>query len=104
MTGPEAATQKRIVDALETLGCHVSRFDQGRRTRQTPGIPDLLVMHPDWEISLWIEVKRPDGGRLRGSQKAWHSIARNSGQQVVVARGVDEAVDALEEAGAPIST
>lgn len=101
---PEAKTQKRIVDALETLGCHVSKFDQGRRTRQTPGIPDLLVMHPDWGISCWVEVKRPDGGRLRGSQKAWHAIARQSGQRVIVARGVDEVVEALESHGAPIST
>lgn len=101
---PEEKAQKRIVDALETLGCHVSKFDQGRRTRQTAGIPDLFVMHPDFEIALWVEVKRPDGGRLRGSQKAWHAIARESGQRVVVARGVDEVVEALEDAGAPIST
>lgn len=97
----EQQVQTEIKRALEFLGCHVTDTSQPRASMVTPGIPDLLVMNPDWGVSLWVEVKRPEGSTT-DHQEQWHDIAEASGQRVIVARSVDEVVEALEDAGAPI--
>lgn len=98
---PEKAIQREIKDALEVLGFFVSDFSQPRATLQTPGIPDLFATHPRWRLTLWIEVKRP-GARATPAQREWHQVAREAGNVVMVAHGVQEVIDRLVELGAPI--
>lgn len=60
-----------------------------------PGVPDILLFHPDgrW-ISL--EIKRPQGGVLSEDQKIW--LAWSRGNSTVV-RGIDEAAAFLRRHG-----
>lgn len=44
-----------------TLGCSVVSFSQPRKTKQTPGIADLLVFEPRSGTFWWHEVKRQQG-------------------------------------------
>ncbi len=44
-----------------TVGCSVVTFSQPRRTKQTPGIADLLVFDARSGTFWWHEVKRQQG-------------------------------------------
>lgn len=98
----EKQVQLRIKDALDGMGFHVSDLSQPRASMQTPGLPDLYVMHPNWGVALWVEVKGPTTP-LSGAQKAWHSLAELAGANLVVARSVADVVAYLEELGAPVA-
>lgn len=83
-------------------GVTVDYGEKGTRkfTEGTPGQPDLLavraspanVLGADSYDVLFIETKRPVGGRLSTEQKTWHQIARRDGYIVIVARSWDELV------------
>lgn len=47
--------------AYEKFGCIVYNFSQARASKQTPGIPDLRVVHRKKGVSWWHEVKSPTG-------------------------------------------
>ena len=66
-----------------------------KRMGLLPGLPDIMLWHPDgrW-ISL--EIKRPSGGTLSDDQKIW--LAWSRGNSTVV-RGIDEAADFLRRHG-----
>jgi hypothetical protein len=69
---------------------------------QTPGVPDLFVMHPMWGLSLWVEVKRP-GGKLTEAQRGWHEIAKRSGLHVTTAYCSSDVMKELRDLGAPLN-
>jgi Holliday junction resolvase len=80
------ANQREIVDALERVGASVlDLHDIG-----VEGAPDLLVGRGG--VNLLIEIKTARG-RVRQCQREWHEAWR--GQPVVVARSVDEALEAI---------
>ena len=56
------------------------------------GVPDLLV--PAW--SLWIEMKRADGGTTSAVQKDWIEYLASVGHRVIVARGCADAIKQIE--------
>lgn len=67
-TRSEKQIQAAIVEAVETLGGSVYDLSQDRATRQTPGLPDLLVWYrTSW---TWAEVKRP-AGQLSPAQETF---------------------------------
>lgn len=51
------------------------------------GVPDLCV--PEW--SLWIEMKRQEGGRLSAKQKDWIEYLEEVGHTVIVGKGWEDA-------------
>ena len=51
------------------------------------GIPDLFV--PAW--SLWIEMKRQDGGRVSPEQKEVMAYLEGIGHRAIVAKGAEDA-------------
>jgi hypothetical protein len=62
------------------------------------GMSDIYAISPDG-ISVWIECKRPKGGRLSEAQKEFlDCINRNSGVGIVV-HSVEELEAQLKEAG-----
>jgi hypothetical protein len=68
VTNPlEDDVQVRIAHIYAAVGCFVVWFSQKRRTGQTPGIPDLYVIHPT-KGAWWHEVKRAKGSRVRPAQ------------------------------------
>ena len=68
-----------------------------RRLGVRPGVPDLLLPVAVLPYhALWIEMKRRRGGSLSPEQRAWIGALRYEGCAVVVARGADEAIEAIE--------
>lgn len=57
------------------------------------GVPDLLV--PAW--SLWIEMKRADGGAVSAVQKDWHRYLESIDHTVIVCAGFLQAKEKVEE-------
>ena len=57
------------------------------------GVPDLFI--PAWR--LFIEMKRVKGGRLSPEQEDWKGYLEESGYQVLVCHGCEEAIKNLEE-------
>ena len=53
------------------------------------GVPDLYI--PAW--SLWIEMKREDGGTLSEKQKDWRDYLISIGDDWMVCHGFEEAKD-----------
>lgn len=99
---PEKRVQGDVKRALWTLGFHVSDLSQPRASMQTPGLPDLYVLHRRWKLACWIEVKAP-GGKLSGAQQVWHDEAAACGELVMVVRSVEELVAGLKDLGVPIN-
>ena len=85
-----------VIRALRSIGCDVSSTQQTRASRQTVGMPDLYASHSAWNVSAWIEVKRP-GEKPSKAQREWHERTRGAGVHVLV---VTSAADALAQFGA----
>lgn len=61
------------------------------------GIPDLFLALPAGKLGgLFIEMKKPKGGRLSPDQKIVIPALKDAGYEVVVANGRDEAIHAIE--------
>jgi len=60
------------------------------------GWPDRIVLLPGGTL-VWVELKRPHGGRISGAQLLAHEDLRRLGQQVVVCRTREEVDLLLEE-------
>ena len=57
------------------------------------GVPDLYV--PAWH--LWIEMKRIKGGVVSLEQKDWHEYLQSIGDTVLICKGCEEAINAVDE-------
>ena len=65
---------------------------QGRKN----GVADILCLIPMGEYhGLAIEMKRRKGGKVSQAQSDWLAAADDAGYYTVVARGSDQAIDAL---------
>ena len=62
---------------------------------QDPGYPDRIVMLPGG-VLVWVETKKPSGGRVSPLQKLRHKELRALGQRVEVVWTKEQA-DALVE-------
>jgi hypothetical protein len=89
---PEAMVQRDITQFLKKLGCAVYSTSQGYRkdrggTRTSPGIPDLIVLHPDaWTFA---ELKVPKG-RLSPAQEGFRTACLDAGAPWECWRSVDD--------------
>lgn len=97
----EAQVSRDVVKLLRTFGFAVWSTEQGWRkerggTRQTPGIPDLIVIGHD--RLLFVEMKGPKG-RLRDSQKVFRDECRANGVPWAMWRSVGECRDWLVAEG-----
>lgn len=98
----EETTQAHGTDLLELAGYDVTDFSQGRKTRQTEGIPDQYCRHPELR-NFWLEWKRP-GGRPSRDQLHWHALQREcSGEPVHVIDSLEGLADLLRDYGAQIA-
>ena len=70
-------------------GAAVSKAQAARLVVEglSAGVPDLCV--PEW--SLWIEMKRQEGGRLSAAQKDWIAYLEEVGHTVIVGKGWEDA-------------
>jgi hypothetical protein len=56
------------------------------------GVPDLFIP----AFSLWIEMKRSEGGSVSAEQRDWHTYLRSIGHTVLVCRGFSHAKEEIE--------
>jgi hypothetical protein len=101
----EAKVSLEIRKFLKLIGCAVYSTEQGYRhdkggTRQTPGIPDLLVFNTTGSAVpfFFIEVKGPRG-KLRESQILFQSECERTDMPYLVAHDVRDVFDFLESHG-----
>ncbi len=100
---PEAKLQAAIVRFLRATGALVAVTDpgtlrkfgvQGRSTGIPAGWPDLTVVLPGGRF-MGIECKSPKGkqtGKQRMMQQQWEQL----GHRYILARSVDDVIEALE--------
>jgi len=68
-----------------------------KRQGVVAGIPDLFLPVPaKGKHGLYIEMKRKKGGRLSPYQKDVIDRLQKIGYEVIVAKGADEAIQAIE--------
>jgi len=100
----EAKVSRDIREFLQLVGCSsVYSTEQGYRydrggTRQSPGIPDLLVFGTEECPFFFIEVKGPKG-KLRPSQVIFQEECGKAGMPYLVAHDVRDVFDFLVEKG-----
>ena len=106
---PEAKVSLEIRNFLKMIGCAVYSTEQGYRrerggTRQTPGIPDLLVFNAAKSRVpfFFVEVKGPKG-KLRESQVEFQVECERTGVPYLVAHDVRDVYDFLESRGDIVS-
>ena len=75
----EREVERRLVDRVSAAGGQCLKFVP----EQAPGMPDRLVLMPGG-VSVWVELKRPRGGRLAPLQSWRHEQLRRLGQRVEV--------------------
>lgn len=68
-------------------------------TSTTPGTPDVYCCVNGHHV--WLEFKRPDGGRAEQSQKAWHNALGGAGGEVWVVRDGYKAARDIAALGKP---
>lgn len=73
-----------------------------KRLGQKPGLPDLMFYAPlvydrRQFVGLALELKRENHGRLTNCQKHWAGVLRQQGWLYVVARGLTQALAAIEK-------
>ena len=103
----ESVISREIIDFLKLMGSGVYSTEQGFRrdrggTRQTPGIPDLIVFGPEECPFFFIEVKR-EGGKLRDSQVGFQAECEKAGVLYLVAYDVRDVFDFLVAHGAIVT-
>lgn len=65
----EKEEQTYIAKLFRGFGCKVYNLSQPRASKQTPGLPDLWVVHRTHRVAFWFEVKRSSGGRISDAQR-----------------------------------
>jgi len=104
----EADEQAVVVAYAERKGWPIFAVpNEGRRTPQAAakalrlglkaGVPDLVIPVVRDGGVLFIEIKPQKGGCVTEKQKFWHEWLTKCGHTVVVAKGAEAAIAALEE-------
>jgi len=75
----EREVEAHLRKLVEGLGGECKKFVPD----QDPGYPDRIVMLPGG-VLVWVELKKPKGGRVSGLQKFRHAELRALGQRVEV--------------------
>lgn len=93
----EREVQAAVIRFYQTLGCEVVRFAEGRRTRITPGWPDLAVFHLT-KKAFWVHECKRQGGKQSGQQHIVELWCQSCGVPYILG-GVQAASDHLTELG-----
>jgi len=98
VTPLERDVARSVVAFLETCGCHVYSLQdrRPRATRNTPGLPDLYVLHRQLG-GFWVELKAP-GGKQTVEQVSFQATCGRCGVPYVCG-GVAEAMAFLAQRG-----
>jgi hypothetical protein len=79
----EKRIQQRIMLLLRAAGFRVFNLSQARATNQSPGLPDLLLMHPVLGVEATFEVKAPKG-RVSAPQQEFSDLREKCGRRHLI--------------------
>ena len=85
----EREVEGHLVKVLDEIGLRCDKFVP----EYSSGMPDRIVLLPDRRV-IWVETKKPKGGRVAELQKYRHAMLRKAGHEVVIVWTKEEA-DAL---------
>ena len=85
----EREVEHHLIEVLEKIGLRCDKFVPD----QLPGMPDRIVLLPDRRV-IWVETKKPKGGRVAELQKYRHAMLRKAGHEVIIVWTKEQA-DAL---------
>lgn len=88
----EREVESHLIEELKKIGLTCVKFVPDQR----PGMPDRVVLLPDSRV-LWVETKKPKGGRVATLQKYRHRELRNMGHEVVVVWTKEEADELVQK-------
>jgi len=91
-TNPETLLTKKIVAALEDMGCFCIKFHASGFT--ISGVPDLIVMRGG--VTVWLEIKTPTGS-LSKIQEHRHLQMRRYGALIATVRSPEEAMEFVSD-------
>lgn len=115
---PEARVQRGAKEYARLLGGFVVDLSQGRETQQTEGLVDVVVIHPEWHCTVWVEVKQPEirapgvrpgttriiqqRGKWRWQQEEFHRVLQAAQARVVTIDHPEELCAYLAWCGYPV--
>jgi len=91
---PEKAVEHACVQLLRLRGYRTYHLAQPRATKQSPGLPDVLAIHPTRGLVL-VEVKSPQG-RVTPAQRDLARVCATAGVRYAVVHSAAELAAALE--------
>lgn len=94
----EFEVERHLVRRVTDAGGRCEKFIPDVRA----GMPDRIVLMPGG-VLVWVELKKPKGGRLSSLQEYKHKVLRDLGQRVEVVwtkeeadRLIDQLIDEAE--------
>lgn len=95
----EREVERHLRERVEAQGGRCEKFDPSL----SPGMPDRIVMLPGG-VLVWVELKKPKGGRLSELQRFRHRQLRALGQRVEVVWTKEQADALVAVLSAPVPT
>jgi hypothetical protein len=89
----ERSVEQYLRRRVEQAGGRCVKFDPGVGER---GWPDRIVLLPGG-LQLWVETKRPRGGRVSAAQRVAHEGLRRLGQRVEIVLSKVEVDEMMHE-------
>lgn len=87
----ESSVEQYLRRKVEAAGGRCVKFDPGNYR----GWPDRIVLLPGGVV-VWVETKRPSGGRVAPAQRIAHEELLRLGQDVKIVWSKDEVDELLE--------
>lgn len=92
----ESDLQATVIDMAHAHGwmvwhsqqTKVNPIGRGGQRRLDPGFPDLVLVHPQQQRCIFIELKA-SGGRVSDAQWEWYTALALAGMKVFIFRPVD---------------
>lgn len=88
----EREVESYLVRRCEAAGLPIYKFVP----EQAPGMPDRMILLPEQRV-VWVETKKPKGGRVAALQRYRHKVLREAGHRVEIVWTKEQAEALVEE-------
>jgi G:T-mismatch repair DNA endonuclease (very short patch repair protein) len=92
MSMREREVESHLTKLCEAAGLPIYKFVPD----QAPGMPDRMILLPGQRV-VWVELKKPVGGRVAKLQQYRHKVLREAGHRVVVVWSKEQAEELVAE-------
>lgn len=88
----EREVESHLTKLCEAAGLPIFKF----LPDQAPGMPDRMILLPGQQV-VWVELKKPAGGRVAKLQQYRHKKLAEAGHRVVVVWTKEQAEELVAE-------